>query len=119
MIDNNVFSNALHCVYLIVLMILNQINFSKCSSSNQLQNFEIVKHEFGYIISVSRFLVSRVNSLGVGTRRRQLGMILSINTGLSSHGLLLVLNVLHYHIAVIVEDIMAFGVGVCFDFEAF
>lgn len=46
-------------------------------------------------------------------------MILPIDTGLPSHGLLLVFNVLHYHITVIVEYIMAFGVRFSVNLEAF
>jgi len=117
MIDYNVFSNTLHCVYLIVFLVLNKVHFSKRSSADQLQNFEIVKYEFWNIVNFSRFLVPRVNGLCVGIWWRQLRLVLAIDAGLPPHCLLLVLNVLHDDISVIIEDIMPFVV--CFNFEAF
>lgn len=44
-------------------------------------------------------------------------MVLAVDTALASHGLLLVLDVVHDDIAIVVEDVMAFIFGV--DFKAF
>ena len=113
-VDHNIFSNTLHCVNLLIFLVLDKIDFSESASANQLEDLEVVKDELGHILLVVRHLLSAVNSLAGSAGRWHLGHVLPVDARLSAHGLLLVLNVLHYHIYVIVEDIVSFSLSLYF-----
>ena len=43
MVDYNILPDTFHGIDLIILRVLNQIYFSECAPSNELQNFKIIK----------------------------------------------------------------------------
>jgi hypothetical protein len=63
-IDHHIFSNTLHCVDLLILLVLHEIHFSKSASAYQLEDLEVVKDELGDILLVACHLLSAVNGLG-------------------------------------------------------
>ena len=68
-VDHHIFSNTLHCVYLLILLVLDEIHFSKGASANELEDLKVVKDELGNILHVPCHLLSAVNGFGGGAGR--------------------------------------------------
>jgi len=69
MIYHDILADALHGIYLVILLILDEIYFSEGAPSNELENFEIIEDKFRDVIGISRLLVSGVDGGATGTGR--------------------------------------------------
>ena len=65
MVNNHILPDALHRIHLVVFLVLDQIYFSKSTSANKLQDFEIIKSKLRDISLVTRHRLPCEQSLSV------------------------------------------------------
>ena len=67
MVDHHIFSNALHCINLLVFLVLDQVDLSEGAPSDELEDLEIVENELGDVLDITGHLLPAVDGLGGGT----------------------------------------------------